>query len=249
MGFPNRIHRFYGLFVEGVPLSARNLQKELAADSCNSAWLGGATATKTTPEQPLSTITTSAIAQGSLKATTPTDSRSISEPFLCDRMLDQPIHERFRALFSLVTSKALDSVTPSFMVKMLEALEDIEILQDYDDSLDDKYKKLHCDNFIKMIESMSFTAVSERLWESGHGARMKVNKHTGLKYRAIDSSAFDLWAFVTNVIKAKQSINFGLSVRAYQGLKGSLNTEPHDGTWLAGPCAISMLFPISRQPH
>ncbi|KAJ6931294.1 deoxyhypusine hydroxylase-like [Populus alba x Populus x berolinensis] len=40
---------------------------------------------------------------GSLKATIPTDSRSNLEQFLFDRLLDQsqPIHERFRALFSL----------------------------------------------------------------------------------------------------------------------------------------------------
>ncbi|CAK7346441.1 unnamed protein product [Dovyalis caffra] len=40
---------------------------------------------------------------GSLETTTPTASRSNMEQFLCDRLLDQtqPIHERFRALFSL----------------------------------------------------------------------------------------------------------------------------------------------------
>ncbi|XP_011028773.1 PREDICTED: deoxyhypusine hydroxylase [Populus euphratica] len=40
---------------------------------------------------------------GSLDTTTPTGSRSNMEQFLCERLVDQtqPIHERFRALFSL----------------------------------------------------------------------------------------------------------------------------------------------------
>lgn len=92
--------------------------KELAADSCNSAWLGGATATKTTPEQPLSTTAISWVHWKQPSQQIP--GLTWSNFFLIGCSTRASPSTNALELSSLsVISRALDPATPSFMVPIL----------------------------------------------------------------------------------------------------------------------------------